>query len=97
MAKSSATRGVFVRLVCLLAITLVCVMGVVQAVHAHSENSLAAHHGCSICLSAHAGLTVETATVAPTLVAAALAIPSTICPGVLRQADVHFIRPPPAA
>ena len=97
MANASATRGVFVRVVCLLAITLVCAMGIVQAVHAHPDDSIAARHACSICLSAHAGLKVETAAIAPTLVAAVLAIPATVRAGVLRQADVHFIRPPPEA
>jgi len=96
MARQLANRCVFVRVVCVLSMALVCAMGVVQAVHAHPENSTASHHGCSICVTAHGGLSVETVTAAPVLVAVPLAAPAREFSDVLRPASTHFIRPPPA-
>jgi len=86
-----------VRAVCLLAIALVCAVAVAQAVHAHPENTTTSHHACSICATAHAGLSVETAFVAPILFTAALAAPVRESSGIFRPAAAHFIRPPPAA
>ena len=85
------------RAVCLLAMVLVCAMGLVQAVHAHPENSTASHHACSICVTAHAGLSVQTVTTVPVLVATALAAPAREASGIFRPAATRFIRPPPAA
>jgi hypothetical protein len=39
-----------------LCVLLVLFIGVVQAVHVHSENSKLPSHECSICSVAHAGL-----------------------------------------
>jgi hypothetical protein len=75
---------------------LVCAMGVVQAVHAHPDDSATSHHVCSICSTAHAGLSTQTVSVAPVLVAAALAAPAQKLAGIFRPADIHCIRPPPA-
>jgi hypothetical protein len=76
---------------------MVCAMGVVQAVHVHSENSPAVHHACSICLTAHAGLNVATVSSAPIMLAAALANPAQQFSGIFRPVEARFIRPPPAA
>jgi hypothetical protein len=75
---------------------LVCAMGVVQAVHTHPENSTASHHSCSICSTAHAGLSTQAIAAAPVLTAAALATPARERAEIFRAAAVHFIRPPPA-
>jgi len=72
-------------------------MAVAQAVHAHPENATSSRHACSICATAHAGLSVEAVAVAPVLVAAALATPVPESTGIFRPAAAHFIRPPPAA
>jgi len=79
-------RGAAVRVVCILAIALVCGMGLVQAVHAHQENSAAPHHACSICSTAHAGLGTGVAFAPPVLAASALAVPPLDLPGVFRAA-----------
>ncbi|MGD0417168.1 MAG: hypothetical protein ABSA80_17555 [Terriglobales bacterium] len=91
-----ANRGVFVRAVCVLSIALVCVMGTVQATHSHPENSTTSHHTCSICATAHAGLSTQTAASAPVLVTAALAILVAEVSAVFRPVITQFIRPPPA-
>lgn len=79
----------------MLSVALVCAMGVVQAVHAHPDDSTASHHSCSVCSAAHAGLGTESVAMAPVLTAAALAIPAPESDGIFRSAAVHFIRPPP--
>jgi len=86
-----------VRAVGLLAIALVCTMAVAQAVHAHPENATTSRHACSICATAHAGLSVEAVAVAPILVAAPLAMPVPKSSGIFRPATTRFIRPPPGA
>jgi hypothetical protein len=91
-----ADRGVFVRAVSVLSIALVCVMGTVQATHSHPENSTTSHHTCSICATAHAGLSTQTVASAPVLVTAALAIPVAEVSVSFRPAITQFIRPPPA-
>ena len=47
------------RVVCVLSMALVCAMGMVQAVHAHPDDSTTSHHVCSICSTAHAGLNMQ--------------------------------------
>jgi hypothetical protein len=79
-----------------LSIALVCVMGTVQATHSHSENSTTSHHTCSICATAHAGLSTQTVASAPVLVTAALAIPVAEVSVIFRPVITQFIRPPPA-
>jgi len=96
MLSVSANRGVFVRAVCVLSIALVCVMGTVQATHSHPENSTTSHHTCSICATAHAGISTQTAASAPVLVTAALAILVTEVSVSFRPVITQFIRPPPA-
>ncbi len=96
MLGASKNRSVFVRSVCILAIALVCAIGVVQAVHSHPDDSAASHHSCSICSIAHAGLNIETVSAAPVLISAALATAAPEQPSVFRAAVVHFIRPPPS-
>jgi len=85
-----------VRAVCLLAIALMCAMGVVQAVHAHPDDASAPHHACSICSAAHAGLNTGTAIGPPVLGASRLATPAQESAGIFRSTEVHCIRPPPA-
>ena len=84
------------RVMCVLAMALVCAMGVAQAMHAHPDDSTTSHHACSICAVAHAGLSVEAVALAPILVAAALATPAPESAGLSRPVATQFIRPPPA-
>jgi ABC-type molybdate transport system substrate-binding protein len=95
--RVSANRGVFVRAVCVLCIALVCVMGTIQAVHTHSENSTTSHHTCSVCATAHAGVNAQTVVSAPVLAAAALATPVAEVSAIFRPATSQFIRPPPVS
>jgi Fe-S-cluster-containing hydrogenase component 2 len=80
----------------MLSIALVCAVGVIQAVHTHPEDSTASHHSCSICSTAHAGLSTEVVAAAPILIAAALPTPVRELAKIFRAQAVHFIRPPPA-
>jgi hypothetical protein len=86
-----------VRAVCVLCVALVCVMGTVQAVHSHPENSTATtHHTCSICATAHVGLSPQTTLFAPILASTALTSTVAEVSLVIRPAIAEFIRPPPA-
>jgi Fe-S-cluster-containing hydrogenase component 2 len=96
MLRISSNRGVFVRAVCVLCIALVCVMGTIQATHSHPENSTASHHTCSICATAHAGVSTQTVAFAPVLATTALATPVAEISLIFRPATTQFIRPPPA-
>ena len=96
MLKVLANRGGFVRAVCVLSVALVCVMGTVQATHSHPENSTTSHHTCSICATAHAGLSTATVASAPVLITAALAILVAEVSVIFRPVTTQFIRPPPA-
>src|ERR1700722_956471 len=96
MLNVSVNRGGFVRAMCVLCIALVCVMGTVQATHSHPENSTTSHHTCSICATAHVGLSTNTATLAPILATAALAHSIAEVSPSFRPATTQFIRPPPA-
>jgi len=96
MIKLLANRGVFVRAVCVLCVALVCVMGTLQATHSHPENSSTSHHACSICATAHAGLSTQTTVTAPVLATAALASSVAEDSPIFRPATTQFIRPPPA-
>jgi hypothetical protein len=95
MLKVSSNRGGFIRAVGVLCIALVCVMGTVQATHTHSENSATSHHTCSICATAHAGLSTPTVASAPVLAMTALAIPVAEISPIFRPVTTPFIRPPP--
>jgi hypothetical protein len=48
--------GAFVRVTTLTCIALVMYIGVLQAVHSHSEKSQLTNHDCSICSVVHAGV-----------------------------------------
>jgi len=97
MAGSTANRSLFERVVCILSVALVCAMGVVQAVHVHPQDSTAAsHHACSICIAAHAGVSVETGAAAPVLSTTALAATPQETSAIFRSVASYFIRPPPA-
>ena len=97
MFRFSTNRRLIVRVLCILSMVLGCAVGIVQAVHTHPENSTASHHSCSICSTAHAGLSTETVAAVPVLATATLAIPAPESAGIFLAATVHFIRPPPAA
>jgi hypothetical protein len=97
MLRAAATRGVFVRAVCVLCVALVCVIGTLQATHSHPENSSTSHHACTICATAHAGLSTTSATLAPALATSALSSLVTELSTTFRPAATQFIRPPPAA
>ncbi|SRR5580704_10332772 len=47
---------VFVKVLALACVLLVTFVGVVQAVHVHSENSKLPNHECSVCSVAHSGI-----------------------------------------
>jgi len=96
MIRVWGKRGGFVRAVCVLSVALVCVMGTVQATHSHPENSTTSHHTCSICATAHAGLSTVPVASAPVLITAALAILVAEVSVVFRPVTTQFIRPPPA-
>jgi Fe-S-cluster-containing hydrogenase component 2 len=96
MLRASANRGGFVRAVCVFCVALVCVMGTIQANHSHPENSNTSHHTCSICATAHAGLSTQTVASAPDLATADLASSVSEVSLIFRPATTQFIRPPPA-
>ena len=96
MIRVWGKRGGFVRAVCVLSVALVCVMGTVQATHSHPENSTTSHHTCSICATAHAGLSTATVASAPVLITAALAILVAEVSVIFSPVTTQFIRPPPA-
>jgi hypothetical protein len=96
MLKVSANRGGFVRAVCVLSIVLVCVMGTIQATHSHPENSTTSHHTCTICATAHAGLSTATVASAPVLGTTTLASFVAEDSPIFRPVTAQFIRPPPA-
>ena len=95
MVKIAANRSLVTKVVCILSMALVCALGVVQALHVHPENSTTSHHACSICLTSHAGMSVEAGLVIPVMVAAVLTDPAPEREGIFRPASTPFIRPPP--
>ncbi len=96
MLRVPANRGGFTTAVCMLSIALMCAMGVVQAIHSHSEDSTTSHHTCSICATAHAGISTVPIVSAPVLGATALAILTAEVSPIFRPVTTQFIRPPPA-
>jgi hypothetical protein len=94
--KRSTNRGGIVRSVCILSIALMCLMGTVQAVHSHADDSATSHHSCTICATAHAGISTAPVVAAPVLGATALAILAAEVSPIFRPATTQFIRPPPA-
>jgi len=78
-----------------LAIALMCVMGMAQATHSHAEDSTTARHTCSICATAHAGISTATIASAPVLLTVPLAIFVAEVSPTFRPATTQFIRPPP--
>ena len=93
----SANRGGFVKAVCVLSVVLVCVMGTIQATHSHPENAATSHHTCTICATAHAGVSTAPVVSAPVLGTAALAILAAEVSPIFRPVTTQFIRPPPAS
>ena len=96
MLRVTANRGVFTRAVVVLCVALICVMGSIQATHSHPDDSSTSHHACSICATAHAGISTQSVASAPVLASAALASPVTVTSPIFRPASTQFIRPPPA-
>jgi hypothetical protein len=90
-----ANRAGFVRAVCMLSIGLMCLMGTVQAIHSHPEDSTTSHHTCSICATAHAGISTAPVVSAPVVGATALAILAPEVAPIFRPVTTQFIRPPP--
>jgi len=97
MMMVSSQRGIVIRALCVFAMVLVCAMGIVQAVHAHPENSTSTHHVCTICSTAHVGLNTAMSFAPPVPNASILAPLAPESSGSFRSTEVHFIRPPPAA
>jgi hypothetical protein len=93
--KVSADRGRFARIVCVLSIALMCVMGTVQAVHSHANDSATSHHNCTICATAHAGINTAPVVAAPILGTTSLAILAAEVSPIFRPVTTQFIRPPP--
>jgi len=79
-----------------LCIALVCILGLVQATHSHADDSATSHHTCSICATAHAGVSAQTVAPAPVLTTAALAVLADEVLLIFHPATTQFIRPPPA-
>jgi len=52
--KSKA--GVLIRVITLTCVALVMFVGILQAVHSHSEKSQLTNHDCSVCSVVHAGI-----------------------------------------
>jgi hypothetical protein len=96
MFKVSANRGVSVRAVCVLCVALICVTGSIQATHSHADDSVASHHSCTICATAHAGVSTQPVASTPVLVTAVLLSPVAEVSTIFRPAITQFIRPPPA-
>ena len=96
MVRVTANRGVFARAVVVLCVALVCVMGSIQATHSHPDDSSTSHHTCSICATAHAGISTQSVASAPVLASAALTSSVTLTSPIYRPAATQFIRPPPA-
>jgi hypothetical protein len=71
-------------------------MGTVQVTHAHPENSTASHHTCSICATAHAGVSTQAVTLAPVLTTTIFTAAVANAASIFRPAVAQFIRPPPA-
>jgi hypothetical protein len=94
--ETLAKRSVVTRILCIFSIALLCVMGSVQAVHAHPDESTTSHHDCSICSAAHIGLSVPAVMTAPIVVAAPLATAPAKSHAISRPSHTCFIRPPPA-
>lgn len=81
----------------MLSIALMCVMGTVQAVHSHADESATSHHTCTICATAHAGISTAAVVAVPIFATAALAISVSQASTIFRPASTQFIRPPPPA
>lgn len=93
----TARRGALVRVLCLICILLVTFVGVVQAVHVHSENSKLPSHECSFCSVAHSGI-IGYALYRPTPVfvrAVLFVVPDTVSKSSGFVSSLH-IRPPPS-
>ena len=93
--KISAKRSLVTRILCIFSVVLLCVMGSVQAAHAHPDGSTNSHHDCSICSAAHVGLSVPIVMTAPVIFAALLATAPVKSVVIARPAHTCFIRPPP--
>jgi hypothetical protein len=87
MVKISEQRSALARMLCVFSIALLCVMGSVQAAHAHPDDSTTSHHDCSICSAAHIGLSLPAVMTAPIVVAAPLATAVTKSAAISRPAD----------
>jgi hypothetical protein len=96
MVTTPAKRAIVTRVLCIFSIALLCVMGSVQAAHAHPDDSTTSHHDCSICSAAHIGLSIPTVMTAPIVVAAPLATTPVKSAAISRPVHTCFIRPPPA-
>src|ERR1022692_3266011 len=59
-AQYSSRKDTCIAAVSLLCIVLVTFVGVVQAVHVHTDNSKLPSHECSVCSVAHSGVLSST-------------------------------------
>jgi hypothetical protein len=90
-------KGTAVAALSLLCVLLVTFVGVVQAVHVHSDNSKLPSHECSVCSVAHAGILSSTVyRPAPLFVRAALVVVPEAARNSLGFVSSLRIRPPPA-
>ena len=96
MKSISTNRRSIVKVLCAFCMVLMCVMGVVQATHSHADSSSTAHHACSICATAHTGISTQTVASAPVFATSALTVFVADSSAIFRPAATQFIRPPPA-
>jgi hypothetical protein len=98
MGMISAKRVPAVRLVSGLCIVLVCLTGLVTAVHVHPMRGNTPERSCSTCAITHAGaVTVEIRSAVPVLAAfEILKETATSSPSFSRHFSL-YIRPPPLA
>lgn len=96
MLRTLAKRGAFVRALGVLSVALVCVLGALQAAHAHPNGSTVSHHSCTLCVAAQAGIGERELVFAPTLVAVSLAVLPSTESQIVRPGLALFSRPPPS-
>jgi hypothetical protein len=97
--KGQFENGKLVRVIALVCVLLALVMTGVEAIHAHSENALAANSApCAICLTAHAKAPTVTVQLLPLIYTVETVAVPYKSQGKSATADLTlFIRPPPIA
>jgi hypothetical protein len=84
-----------VRALVVLSIALVGVLATAQVTHSHAGDSSVSHHTCTLCATAHTGMTIAPVVAAPVLRATTQALPIAEVAPIFRAIAAHCIRPPP--